>query len=277
MTRRVRPGFAVGCVAALLAALCCSCASSQIKQVMPRFSTRNASYMGLWIGKPAIFYSLYSLLPGQEAPFSCDQHTDHAEPRSRIRIEDCGIALRPQAAIHLAGRLQRMLFAVERRFRSRIHVAVFSIRLIPARKTYILRKSMVLRPRALKVVAASRFDVTAIDQSERILLRSMAHEIFHMGKHALHRWRVDGDEERDAAIFESCIERDVDGSVAPKSFQVEHQPNPQVVAGIVDPFRSLQGKLEATRLLSQIAGPDDRISSEFESDRFEALCQSIMQ
>lgn len=93
-------------------------------------------------------------------------------------------------------------------------------------------------------------------------VRSTAHERYHLRNRALrrpvakdHRGRP---EEMRAALFESCIEMQVFGSVNSHAMNPRQQSEPGVVDSDTDLYASMQGNLLATWELASIAGVDQR-------------------
>lgn len=274
LARIAVPGIALGIALATSA-----CVPSTVRSALPALSKQEPTYAGRWRPWFPWWYTLYSILPGHADP-ACDtpsQVASGGESRNTT-VFSCapvsGDSLSETAI--LAGTAAD---AVEAAFRGRIRIARLVIRLLPPGTEVFERDSSFLRPHGLDLQLVATFEPATEEASRRKLVRSMAHELFHMGKRALAPWH-DGTnatppEEVAAALFESCVEEKVFGSVSRSASDPAQQADPAPFSGSADALRSTAGNLEAAGRLARIASVDGIISGAVEREQLEALCASL--
>lgn len=274
LVRAVAPGIVLGIVLATSA-----CVPSTVRSALPDLSTQEPTYAGRWRPWFPWWYTLYSILPGR-AGSACNAPTQVASrgPSRATSVSSCapasGDSLSETAIV--AGKAAD---AVEAAFRGRIRIARLGLRLVPPGTKVFERDSSLLRPHGLDLQLVATFEPTSEDASRRRLVRSMAHELFHMGKRALAPWHDGANatplEEVAAALFESCVEEKVFGSVSRSASDPAQQADPALFPGNADAHRSTAGNLEAAGRLARIAGVDGVISSAVEREQLEAVCASL--
>ena len=274
LARIAAPGIALGIALATSA-----CVPSTVRSALPDLSKREPTYAGRWRPWFPWWYTLYSILPGDAEP-ACDTPSQVASrgPSRTTMVSSCA----PVSGDSLSGTAiaaGEAADAVEAAFRGKTRIARLGIRLVPPGAKVFERDSSFLRPRSLDLQLVATFDPANEEASRRNLVRSMAHELFHMGKRALAPWH-DGaiatpPEEVAAALFESCVEEKVFGSVSRSASDAAQQADPAPFSGNADALRSTAGNLEAAGRLARIAGVDGVVSGAAEREQLEALCASL--
>jgi len=268
-----------GVFAALaMAGMVAGCVPSQIRATLPMLSTEQASYAGYWYHWLPAWHRLFSLLPGAfpadcgGAPFLFQSRTQHT-----ISVRNCSAA-EGEDLDRLAAHLDDALGKVEATLGS-IHVATAAYTLVPPDRLLLHSRSQWLRPRSLVFDIAVRYRRDDPGSWEIAAVRSTAHELYHLRNRALKRPIADDQrgrsEEMRAALFESCIEMQVFGSVDSRALDPRRQSEPEVADNGSEIRASMEGNLLATWKLASIAGSDQRLSSPLEVGQLEALCESI--
>ncbi len=260
------------------------CMMSQIRQAAPHLDVESASYFAFsteldWLPN---WHRLYSVLSGHE-PAHCNEPNEYVLPNAerRVAIVNCSDATTQQVA-GFAQHMQQTLDRVENRFGSRIHVSRASFALFPLGTSLWSSNSQFLRRSRMHFKIVARYNSGKSLDSEIVVVRSTAHELYHMAmialphpRHASQNQRLP--EEVRASIFESCIEQDVYGTVRAETYDPGEQSDPDVVVEQRVLHESVAGNLRATQMLYEIAGNDQALSSPAELARFDRLCRSLVE
>jgi hypothetical protein len=274
LARTVVPGVALGIVLATSA-----CVPSTVRSALPGLSKQEPTYAGRWRPWFPWWYTLYSLLPGDAEP-ACDtpSQVSGRGPSRTTMVSSCA-PVSGESLSETATTAGKAADAVEAAFRGKTRITRLGIRLVPPGTKAFERDSSFLRPHGLDLQLLATFEPANEEASRRKLVRSMAHELFHMGKRALAPWHDGANttppEEVAAALFESCVEDKVFGSVSRSASDPAQQADPAAFSGNADAHRSTAGNLEAAGRLARIAGVDGVISSAAEREQLEALCASL--
>lgn len=268
-----------GTFAFALALVTSACVPADIRTAMPGLSTVEPTYAGRWRPWFPRWYTLYSVLPG-DAAIDCRTGPPllNGTTSRRIALTPCMPLPAPRLSA-LAGDIAAAADATEAAFAHRIRISRVELRVVQPGARVLEGHSALLDRNGLALRFVAPYAAENPDRSERAIVRSAAHELFHMAKRALSPWH-DPDhaippEEVAAALFESCVEDEVFGSVSASALDVARQPDPRALAGSTSAYRSAGGNLQATRQLSDIAGPDGIISTADEQSRLGALCASL--
>lgn len=274
LARTIVPGVAFGIVLATSA-----CVPSTVRSALPDLSKREPTYAGRWRPWFPWWYTLYSILPGDAGP-ACDTPSqDSGRGPSRTTMVFSCAPVSGESLSATATTAGKAADAVEAAFRGKTRITRLGIRLVPPGAKAFEHDSSFLRPHGIDLQLVATFEPANEEASRRKLVRSMAHELFHMGKRALAPWHDGANatppEEVAAALFESCIEEKVFGSVSRSASDAAQQADPATFSGNADALRSTAGNLEAAGRLARIAGVDGVVSGAAEREQLEALCASL--
>jgi len=262
-----------------IALIASACVPADVRKALPGLSTVEPTYAAHWRPWFPWWYTLYSIVPGN-GETDCVPPPPAVTNRPHLRIEllPC-IALPEQERSVLAADMGKAAGVVETAFSGRIRISRIELRLVRPHARVMEHRSILLDRDRLQLLFAAPYDNGAPERSRRAIVRSAAHELFHMAMRTLSPWhdgeRSNPPEEVAAALFESCVEDAVFDSVSPSAFDIARQADPRGLAGSAGAYRSAASNLQATRQLGDIAGPDDMISTAGERMRLRALCASL--
>lgn len=264
---------------AILAAGLGGCTPREIRTARPYLSTEHASYAGKWNTLFPRWYTLYSILPGNSKPW-CQRPVRFSSGQRQLEIVNCSDADDHEIR-EFSDRIGRTFDGIEARFSHRVHVTNAVFYLVPPRSEYSMRSVQYLHPLDLEFKVAVRYSGSDSRAFGIEAVRSTAHEFYHMAERALaphHSVHAAGEipEEAKAALFESCLEQDIFGSVHEDALDPEKQVDPGYLRGFSGPSMSASGNLQAVNILARITGEDHRLSSPSEDARFYRLCSSLI-
>lgn len=256
------------------------CIPREIRNARPYLSIEHASYAGKWNTVFPRWYTLYSILPGNNET-RCQRPIRFSSGHRQLKVANCSNA-NDQQVREFSDRIERAFDRVEARYSRRVHVTHAVFYLVPPRSDYSMHSAQYLSPMDMKFEIAVRYSGGNPRASEIEAVRSTAHELYHMAERALaprHSVSAGGDipEEAKAGLFESCLEQDTFGSVHEDAFDPGKQTDPRYLGDFAGPSKSASGNLQAVHVLAQITGEDHRLSSSSEEVQFYRLCSSLIR
>lgn len=262
----------------------CSSVPARVSQVKELVPSGGAAYPAHSIGSwpLPIWLRFYSVLPG-------DAETDCKDPprqtlsdsKHAIEVMNCSTANSLQT-IQLLERLRDAVYATEERFGLGIQVRTTSIVIFAPEVGIWSRDVRWLRSDRLVLRLLGRYNSDQSQVSERALIRTVAHELFHPARMA-GRWKRNSKpadislEELRASLFEACIQYDVYSTLEPSNIVMERQVDIEKFSSDPVLHVSSQGSREALRLLNAMVGDDLSLAQERNRTSFARLCGGLVR
>jgi|GEM_PF-2475955 len=228
------------------------------------------------------WYRMYSIASGAPKPMaSCAARQTYKGAQRRVSIINCSRANQTQLD-ELAKSIQQTVDQVEVRFDHSMHVANVTLELFDAGDGFDRRFTHRVRPQHLSFELADTYDVEQSGLAEREIVESVAHELFHIGRHMGRHDNIEStvlrlSEETRAYLFGYCVENDVFGSLEPQAFNVRKRFAPHWLADSPVGNGTTNGGVRATMTLVDIAGGDRALSTEAEKLRFSQVCHALVR
>lgn len=229
------------------------------------------------------WYRMYSMASGVENPeIECSKKKSYyfSTQNLKISVVNCSSADSRQI-IRLVNLLQLTVRHVQTRFHEDFHVSYANFKLFGPKDGYYDHRTHVVHPNHLTFGMTLSYDPNNSSVSERHIVRTTAHELFHMARYILGS-NKDGNrvlrlsEETKASFFGLCVDRDVFGSLEKGAFDKGELFAPHWVKGIQISHASADGSIRANEILTKIAGRGDRLSTKAQISRFNHYCRKIV-